>query len=327
MKRYKVKYHQTSSKLSNFIMYTEPKVNNNNNSNFNHHNFVATERVNKLLLQSIDTLEEILKNQKLPAQERATVALKILEMTGLLSQQNNYSPATLVSEAQQQLSELQKNNVGTKLFTKAPPKIQVKPNFLSAEYVEIRKFLLPENNQKAIEEAIQKQDQYIESTTTTKADKYRQSYVLLSQHFPELSAFIQRKVLETLPEILTKLNFRPFEISEIEVQLTAHNDGCYYKIHNDAGSEKTASREITYVYYFYQEPKAFSGGELRIYDTELKGGRAITHQNYKTITPVNNSIVFFRSHCQHEVMPVICTSKAFENSRFTVNGWIRRLVS
>ena len=70
----------------------------------------------------------------------------------------------------------------------------------------------------------------------------------------------QSKILETLPEVLTKLKFRPFEISEIEVQLTAHNDGCYYKIHNDAGSEKTASREITYVYYFYQEPKAFSGG-------------------------------------------------------------------
>ncbi|MGD1711784.1 2OG-Fe(II) oxygenase [Dapis sp. BLCC M172] len=306
-------------------MYTEPKV--NKSSNFNHHNIVATERVKKLLLQSIDTLEEILKNQQLPAQERATVALKILEMTGLLSQQNNPSPATLVSEAKQQLNEIQTNNLGTIFSTKAPPKIQVKPNFLSADYVEITNLLLPEDNQKAIEEAIEKRDQYIESTTTTKADKYRQSYVLFSQYFPELSALIQSKVLETLPEVLTKLNFRPFEISEIEVQLTAHNDGCYYKIHNDAGSEKTASRELTYVYYFYQEPKAFSGGELRIYDTELKGGGAITHQNYKTITPANNSIVFFNSRCRHEVMPVVCPSKAFEHSRFTVNGWIRRLVS
>ncbi|MGD1807077.1 2OG-Fe(II) oxygenase [Dapis sp. BLCC M126] len=306
-------------------MYTEPQV--NNNSNFNHNNIVATEKVNKLLLQSIDTLEEILKNQQLPPQERATVALKILEMTGLLSQQNNQSPATLVSEAQQQLNQLQTNNLGKKKFTKAPPKIEVKPKFLSANYVEITNFLLPENNQKAIEEAVQKRDQYIESTTTTKADKYRQSYVLFSQYFPELSELIQSKILETLPETLTKLNFRPFEISEIEVQLTAHNDGCYYKIHNDAGSEKTASREITYVYYFYQEPKAFSGGELRIYDTELKGGEAINHQNYKTITPANNSIVFFNSRCRHEVMPVVCPSKAFEHSRFTVNGWIRRLVS
>ena len=72
-------------------MYTEPKV--NKNHDFNDHNIVTIERVNKLLFQSIDTLEEILKNQELPTQERATVALKIIEMTGLLSQKNNYSPA------------------------------------------------------------------------------------------------------------------------------------------------------------------------------------------------------------------------------------------
>ena len=255
-------------------MHTEPKV--NTNSDLNHYNIVTTERVNKLLLQSIDTLEEILKNQQLPAQERATVALKIIEMTGLLSQKSNHSPATLVSAAQQQLNELQTNNLGTNLFAEIPQKIQLKPNVLLANYVEIKNFLLPENNQKAIEEAIKKKDQYVESATTTKADKYRQSYVLFSQYFPELSALIQSKILEILPEILIQLKFRPFEISEIEVQLTAHNDGCYYKIHNDAG---------------------------------------------------NNSIVFFNSRCRHEVMPVICPSQAFENSRFTVNGWIRRLVS
>ncbi|ABG52557.1 2OG-Fe(II) oxygenase [Trichodesmium erythraeum IMS101] len=306
-------------------MYTEPKV--NKNHDFNDHNIVTIERVNKLLFQSIDTLEEILKNQELPTQERATVALKIIEMTGLLSQKNNYSPATLLSEAQQKLNELQINSLGRNGFNQVPEKIKFKPLFLSADYVEIKNFLLPENNQTAIKEAIKRKEQYVESSTTTKADKYRQSYVLFSQYFPELSGLIQSKILEILPEVLTQLEFRPFEISEIEVQLTAHNDGCYYKIHNDAGSEKTASREITYVYYFYQEPKAFSGGELRIYDTELKGGGAINHDNYKTITPVNNSIVFFNSRCRHEVMPVICPSQAFENSRFTVNGWIRRLVS
>ncbi|NEO56885.1 MAG: hydroxylase [Okeania sp. SIO3B5] len=304
-------------------MYTESSASSNNNTN---NNIVAVERVNKLLLQSIDTLEEILKNQQLPAQERATVALKILEMTGLLSQKKTQSPSTLISDAQQQINQLNTDNSTRKLSPYQPKITQVKSTFLPAFYVEIPNFLSAEENQKAIEIAIQNRDQYIESTTTTKADKYRQSYVLFSQYFPELAALIQSKILETLPEVLAKLNLRPFEISEIEAQLTAHNDGCYYKIHNDAGSEKTASREITYVYYFYQEPKAFSGGELRIYDTELKAGAAITHDNFQTITPANNSIIFFNSRCRHEVMPVVCPSKAFEHSRFTVNGWIRRLV-
>lgn len=303
-------------------MYTESSARNNNTNK----NIVPVERVNKLLVQSIDTLEEILKNQQLPAQERATVALKILEMTGVFSQTSPRSPSTLISDAQQQINLLNTDN-STRNISPYPPKIaQVKSTFLPAAHVEIPNFLSPEENQKAIEIAIQKRDQYIESTTTTKADKYRQSYVLFSQYFPELAALIQSKILQTLPEVLAQLNFRPFEISEIEAQLTAHNDGCYYKIHNDAGSEKTASREITYVYYFYQEPKAFSGGELRIYDTELKAGGPITHENFQNITPANNSIIFFNSRCRHEVMPVVCPSKAFEHSRFTVNGWIRRLV-
>ena len=298
-------------------MYLEPQI--NKNSNLNNHNIVLPERVNQLLFQSIGTLEEILNNQQLPAQERANVALKILEMTGLLSQQNYQSPTTLISDAQQKLNQLQTNHVGV-------PKIQVKSNILAANYVEFKNFFSSTENQFFLDQAIEKREQYTESTTTTKADKYRQSHVLFAKFFPELSGLIQSKIIETLPEVLTKLNMPPFEISEIEVQLTAHNDGCYYKIHNDAGSEKTANRELTYVYYFYQEPKAFSGGELRIYDTELKGKGAITHENYKTIRPNNNSIVFFNSRCRHEVMPVVCPSKIFDHSRFTVNGWIRRLV-
>ncbi|NES90330.1 MAG: hydroxylase, partial [Okeania sp. SIO2B9] len=42
-------------------MYTESSARNNNINN----NIVPVERVNKLLFQSIDTLEEILKNQQL----------------------------------------------------------------------------------------------------------------------------------------------------------------------------------------------------------------------------------------------------------------------
>ncbi len=306
-------------------MYTEPQSSQNGNNTNN--NIVPVERVQKLLINSVETLEEILNNQQLPAQERATVALKILDMTGIFSQTTPQSPTTLISNAQQQINQLRTNNLVTN-FPAYQPKIkQVKPIFLPAIYVEIKNFLSLEENQKAIETAIQKRDQFIESTTTTKADNYRQSYVLFSQHFRELSDLIQSRVIGQLPEILGPLNFRPFEISEIEVQLTAHNDGCYYKIHHDAGSEKTANREITYVYYFYQEPKAFSGGELRIYDTELKGSAVITHDNFQAITPSNNSVIFFNSRCRHEVMPVVCPSKAFEHSRLTVNGWIRRLVA
>ncbi|MEO1802338.1 MAG: 2OG-Fe(II) oxygenase, partial [Cyanobacteria bacterium J06629_2] len=115
-----------------------------------------------------------------------------------------------------------------------------------------------------------------------------------------------------------------FFISHVEMQMTAHNDGCFYKVHSDAGSAKTQTRELTYVYYFYKEPKAFTGGELKIYDTQMVGEKFIQRDNSKIVEPRNNSIVFFNSRCKHEVLPIACPSRQFDDSRFTLNGWLRR---
>ncbi|WP_246843999.1 2OG-Fe(II) oxygenase, partial [Hydrocoleum sp. CS-953] len=51
--------------------------------------------------------------------------------------------------------------------------------------------------------------------------------------------------------------------------ITAHNHGHYYQTHNDNGIPEVAKREITYVYYFYQQPQQFSGGELVLYDEKI----------------------------------------------------------
>lgn len=291
----------------------------------NEDNFIPSAKVQKLLTQSIDTLEAILDNDQLPVQERATIALKILEIAGVFTHFNDHSAGKLVASAQHKIKQLrpEHSQVDLDLPSSAATQ-QFRSIFLPANYVEIKNFLSLEENKQFIAEAISKRQQYKNSNTTTKANQYRESYVLFSKKIPTLSALIRERIKQKLPELLDQLNFSPFEIAEIELQLTAHNDGCYYKIHNDAGSEKTASRQITYVYYFYQEPKAFSGGELRLYDTEIKNNAIITHPNFQTITPTNNSIIFFNSRCRHEVIPVVCPSREFAHSRFTVNGWIRR---
>jgi SM-20-related protein len=127
-----------------------------------------------------------------------------------------------------------------------------------------------------------------------------------------------------MPRVMQHLNLDPFEVARIETQLTAHNDGNYYKTHNDNSSPDTAARRLTYVYYFNQSPKAFSGGNLAIYDTEMRDGRAQAGTNAQIVEPQNNSIVFFPSHYMHEVQPVVCPSREFAASRFTMNGWIRQ---
>jgi len=125
-------------------------------------------------------------------------------------------------------------------------------------------------------------------------------------------------------DIFRTLELPPFSVDYIESQLTAHNDGNYYKVHNDNGSSNTATRELTYVYYFHREPKPFLGGELVIYDSKIENTYYVNADSFKTIEPRNNSIVFFLSRYMHEVLPVSCLSRSFQDSRFTINGWIHR---
>lgn len=160
------------------------------------------------------------------------------------------------------------------------------------------------------------------TSTATDEVNYRRSSVLYS--FPEFAELIRDRIQSVALDIFRTLELPPFSVDYIESQLTAHNDGNYYKVHNDNGSSNTATRELTYVYYFHREPKPFLGGELVIYDSKIENTYYVNADSFKTIEPRNNSIVFFLSRYMHEVLPVSCLSRSFQDSRFTINGWIHR---
>jgi Rps23 Pro-64 3,4-dihydroxylase Tpa1-like proline 4-hydroxylase len=193
---------------------------------------------------------------------------------------------------------------------------------LESHYVQIDHFLTPEEQQRLLDHVLQQESAFIPTTTSTGDVDYRRSMILYS--FPEFSQLMVNRIQAILPDVFRKLQFPSFPIAEIEAQLTSHNDGNYYKIHNDNGSPDTATREFTYVYYFYREPKAFSGGELVIYDSKIENNFYVQGDSYKLVEPRNNSIVFFLSRYLHEVLPVSCPTQAFADSRFTINGWVRR---
>ncbi|MBD2179218.1 2OG-Fe(II) oxygenase [Pseudanabaena sp. FACHB-1998] len=156
--------------------------------------------------------------------------------------------------------------------------------------------------------------------------QYHRHSLILDPPFT-LSPLIVEKVRQVLPKILAALQTPEFSIGPIEAQLTAHNDGEYFKLHNDNGIEAVASRILTFVYYFHQQPKAFTGGELRIYDGKFEGekggkGGKFVPTGHHVVIPRNNCIVFFPSQLMHEVTQVQCPSQKFLDGRFTVNGWI-----
>jgi Rps23 Pro-64 3,4-dihydroxylase Tpa1-like proline 4-hydroxylase len=120
------------------------------------------------------------------------------------------------------------------------------------------------------------------------------------------------------------LNLAPFRVGNFEIQLTASNDGDYFKAHADHSPEKeqVASRRITYVYYLSRVPAPFTGGGLLLY---RHWPDPSSYQNVKSVTtiaPRNNCLVVFASNRWHELDLVRCPSGKFADSRFTVNGWL-----
>jgi Rps23 Pro-64 3,4-dihydroxylase Tpa1-like proline 4-hydroxylase len=152
--------------------------------------------------------------------------------------------------------------------------------------------------------------------------EYRRSMVLFDLADPG-SALVERARVY-LPRVLAKLGRQPFPITRVEAQITASNDGDFFRWHCDDGQGEIATREITFVYFLHREPKPFRGGELRIYDSRNEQGVTVPTADYRVVVPRQNQIVFFPSALAHEITPIECPSKAFVDSRFTVNGWFHR---
>ncbi|MGD1809372.1 2OG-Fe(II) oxygenase [Dapis sp. BLCC M126] len=226
----------------------------------------------------------------------------------------------MVTEPPIYLQHLQPQDSQSNIKTYTPPTATI--DNLESRYLLIENFLTNSDTEQLLNYVLQRKSDFVPTTTSTKAENYRRSLVLHS--FPKFQELIVNRIKEIFPDVLNKLSIPAFSIAEIESQLTAHNDNNFYKIHNDNGSPDTTSRVLTYVYYFYREPKAFAGGNLIIYDSKLKGKHYVKADTFKTVEPKNNSIVFFLSRYMHEVLPVTCPYQYFADSRFTINGWIRR---
>ena len=203
------------------------------------------------------------------------------------------------------------------------------PKYLSAQCAVLDEFLtLPELN--ALREYVLAHQSNFEISEvlspgiTGGAIDYdcRRSRVLMNLGGHEKA--IMDRLPDCLPQVLKRWERAPFAVSHIEAQVTASNHGDFFHCHIDNGAESVAAREITFVYFFHREPKQFSGGELRIYDSRRERDTYVPTASYRTIVPEQNQLVLFASGLSHEITPVDCPSGQFADSRFTVNGWIHR---
>ena len=139
----------------------------------------------------------------------------------------------------------------------------------------------------------------------------------------DFRAIVERRVQQVIPDLTRDLRLSPFETGQIEIEMVAHADGGFYTRHIDTftGKNRTESgdRVISCVYYFFTEPKSFSGGELRLHPLPTKADPVPTAID---VTITNDTLIAFSSWLPHEVLPVSNPSTAFVDSRFSINCWV-----
>ena len=203
-----------------------------------------------------------------------------------------------------------------------------KPETLPAQCVVLDEFLAPQELHELVSYTLQQEADFTTSEVISPAEgglvdyEHRRSRVLVPSGKHE-SVMIER-IKGVLPLVLARLGMEEFPIASVESQITASNDGDFFRQHPDNGEAEVASRHLTFVYFFHREPRQFEGGELRIHDSRMKEDHYVNTGSYQSIVPEQNQIVFFPCSLLHEITPVRCPSGAFADSRFTLNGWLRR---
>ena len=221
------------------------------------------------------------------------------------------------------------HGVRTTVLSETKAAVAERSLLLPAQCVVLDEFLAPQELEELTRYTLEHEADFSASEVVSpSADggivnyEHRRSFVLMDlAHHQDL---ILARIKSVLPQVLEKLGMEEFSIAGVEAQVTASNEGDFFHFHSDNGSDRVASRYLTFVYFFHREPRQFEGGELRIHDARLEEGSYVSEGSYQTIVPQQNQIVFFPCELMHEITPVNCASQLFADSRFTLNGWLRR---
>ena len=98
------------------------------------------------------------------------------------------------------------------------------------------------------------------------------------------------------------------------------NEGQHYDWHIDA--KASHERWFTMVYFFFHNPKKFSGGEIQFTNSPIyKRKPVIKNAKILTVTPENNMMIIFSANTPHTVLETKSPEK-FEDGRFSANLFV-----
>jgi Rps23 Pro-64 3,4-dihydroxylase Tpa1-like proline 4-hydroxylase len=142
----------------------------------------------------------------------------------------------------------------------------------------------------------------------------------VNSNVDQILPLIEPAIRKAVDEAIPKLGLVNVDSYFLEPELTWCGDGAFFKIHTDTLSRLVNQRVMTMVYYFYKQPKAFTGGQLRLYGLGADANSSPQHE----FEPRFDRAVLFPSWFPHEVLPVYSSSPAFADGRFALSCWVRR---
>ncbi|HUE80300.1 MAG TPA: 2OG-Fe(II) oxygenase [Sphingomicrobium sp.] len=206
-------------------------------------------------------------------------------------------------------------------------------------YARIYDFLPEDEHQRLLDWALSIRDKF-KPATVSKGRPHREFQVdperrigLTTRKLGPLEELLRERMLGALPELMARTGTGGPRPTSLELELAAHADGAYYRPHIDIpvgagrqplGANAGEDRVLSAVYYFYSEPRAFSGGQLRLYSFGPIPRKGEHERGHVDVEPVRNSLVAFPSWVPHEVRPIACPSCEFRHYRFALNCWYCR---
>ena len=137
----------------------------------------------------------------------------------------------------------------------------------------------------------------------------------------ELGRDYRAAFVALMPKLFEAVGVAEVDDPLLEIELIATGDGGSLAKHIDTMTldnrdDVKTERILSTVYYFHREPRAFSGGEIEIHPFD--GGA-----DPKPVEPRHGRLVVFPAFAPHSVRELSVPSGRFDDSRFSLNCWVR----
>jgi hypothetical protein len=209
-------------------------------------------------------------------------------------------------------------------------------------YARILDFLTEDEHRQLLNWVLSIRDRFRPATVSKKGPKRdiqvdpERRIGLTTRKLGPLEGVLRERLLEALPKLMAGTGIGGPAPTSLELELAAHADGAYYRPHFDIpvganrqplGANPGEDRVLSAVYYFYAEPKGFTGGQLRLYGFGPVPAAGEEQRAHVDVEPVRNSLVAFPSWVPHEVRPIGVPSRDFGDYRFALNCWFCRALA